>query len=94
MTVQARIGITGAAPQLLARGFDSTFSGRIALRPASGRVWVGRLPLELVATDEAGNQTPLGGELIVVIIPSFGERYIQTKLFDPYRYDGSDHIGA
>jgi len=28
--------------------------------------------------------------LVVVIIPSFGERYIQTKLFDPYRYEGSD----
>ena len=40
-----------------------------------------------------------GGEgrelgLIVTIIPSFGERYIQTKLFDPYRYDGSDEVGV
>jgi len=32
--------------------------------------------------------------LIVAIIPSFGERYIQTKLFDPYRYDGSDEVGV
>jgi cysteine synthase A len=32
--------------------------------------------------------------LIAVIIPSFGERYIQTSLFDPYRYEGSDDIGA
>ncbi len=32
--------------------------------------------------------------LIVVIIPSFGERYIQTKLFDPYRYDGSDDVAV
>ncbi len=33
-------------------------------------------------------------QLVVVIIPSFGERYIQTRLFDPYRYDGSDDIGV
>jgi cysteine synthase A len=33
-------------------------------------------------------------ELIVVIIPSFGERYIQTKLFEPYSYEGSDDIGT
>lgn len=32
--------------------------------------------------------------LIVVIIPSFGERYIQTTLFDPYRYEGSDDISV
>ncbi|MDJ0846765.1 MAG: cysteine synthase A [Myxococcota bacterium] len=32
--------------------------------------------------------------IIVVIIPSFGERYIQTKLFDPYRYDGSDDVAV
>jgi len=30
--------------------------------------------------------------LIVAIIPSFGERYIQTMLFDPYRYEGSDDV--
>jgi len=30
--------------------------------------------------------------LIVVILPSFGERYIQTKLFEPYRYEGSDDV--
>jgi len=33
-----------------------------------------------------------GDGLIVVIIPSYGERYIQTKLFDPYRYEGSDEV--
>jgi cysteine synthase A len=32
--------------------------------------------------------------MIVVIVPSFGERYIQTKLFDPYRYEGSDEVDA
>ena len=35
-----------------------------------------------------------GHDLIVVIIPSFGERYIQTALFDPYRYEGSDEVGV
>ena len=38
----------------------------------------------------AGPGKDLG--LIVVIIPSYGERYIQTKLFDPYRYEGSDEL--
>jgi cysteine synthase A len=31
-------------------------------------------------------------DIIVVILPSFGERYIQTMLFDPYRYEGSDDV--
>ena len=39
----------------------------------------------------AGDGKNLG--LIVVIIPSFGERYIQTVLFEPYRYEGSDDVG-
>jgi cysteine synthase A len=39
----------------------------------------------------AGDGAGLG--LIVAIIPSFGERYIQTKLFEPYRYEGSDDVG-
>jgi cysteine synthase len=40
----------------------------------------------------SGDGAKLG--LIVVIIPSFGERYIQTKLFEPYRYEGSDDVGV
>jgi len=43
--------------------------------------------LKYAAGDGSGN------ELIVVIIPSFGERYIQTKLFEPYSYEGSDDLG-
>ncbi len=31
-------------------------------------------------------------EIIVVVLPSFGERYIQTMLFDPYRDEGSDEV--
>ena len=32
------------------------------------------------------------GKLIVVIIPSFGERYLNTALFEPFRYEGSDDV--
>jgi cysteine synthase A len=32
------------------------------------------------------------GKLVVAIIPSFGERYLNTDLFAPYRYDGSDEV--
>ena len=39
---------------------------------------------------EPGN----AGKRIVVIIPSSGERYLQTALFEPYRYEGSDDVGA
>ena len=39
---------------------------------------------------QPGNQK----KLVVVIIPSFGERYLGTDLFAPYRYEGSDDVGA
>jgi cysteine synthase A len=32
------------------------------------------------------------GKLIVAIIPSFGERYLNTDLFAPFRYEGSDEV--
>jgi cysteine synthase A len=32
------------------------------------------------------------GKLIVAIIPSFGERYLNTDLFAAYRYEGSDDV--
>ena len=34
------------------------------------------------------------GKMIVAIIPSFGERYLGTDLFAPYRYEGSDEISS
>jgi cysteine synthase A len=37
---------------------------------------------------QPGNQ----GKLVIVIIPSFGERYLNTDLFAPYRYEGSDEV--
>ena len=48
----------------------------------------------VVAALEYASAEGRDDELIVVVIPSFGERYIQTKLFEPYRYDGSDDVGA
>lgn len=50
----------------------------------------GNVAAALKYAKQPGNEK----KLIVVIIPSFGERYIQTKLFEPYRYEGSDEIGA
>jgi cysteine synthase A len=32
------------------------------------------------------------GKLAVAIVPSFGERYLNTDLFAPYRYEGSDDV--
>jgi cysteine synthase len=46
----------------------------------------------VVAAIEYASAEGKDDELIVVVIPSFGERYIQTKLFDPYRYEGSDDL--
>jgi len=32
------------------------------------------------------------GKVVVAIIPSFGERYLNTDLFAPFRYEGSDDV--
>jgi cysteine synthase A len=34
------------------------------------------------------------GKLVVTLIPDFGERYLQTALFEPFRYEGSDEIAG
>jgi cysteine synthase A len=34
------------------------------------------------------------GQLVATIIPDFGERYLQTALFEPCRYEGSDEVLA
>ena len=44
------------------------------------------------AVIEYGKRRENEGKLVVVIIPSFGERYLNTDLFAPYRYDGSDEV--
>jgi cysteine synthase A len=44
------------------------------------------------AAIEYGKRRENEGKLVVVIIPSFGERYLNTDLFAPYRYDGSDEV--
>jgi cysteine synthase A len=48
----------------------------------------------VVAAIEYAKADGRAHDLIVVVLPSFGERYIQTALFDPYRYEGSDDVGA
>ncbi len=40
------------------------------------------------------NQPGNEGKTIVTIICDFGERYVQTALFEPMRYEGSDEIGT
>jgi len=44
------------------------------------------------AAIEYGSRPENAGKTIVTIICDFGERYIQTVLFDAMRYDGSDEI--
>ncbi|HVH06554.1 MAG TPA: cysteine synthase A [Myxococcota bacterium] len=46
----------------------------------------------VTAALEYGMRPENAGKMIVAIIPSFGERYLNTDLFAPYRYEGSDAI--
>jgi cysteine synthase A len=48
----------------------------------------------VAAALEYGRRPENEGKLVVAIIPSFGERYLNTDLFAPYRYEGSDDVGA
>jgi len=41
---------------------------------------------------EVARKPEAAGKLIVVILPSFGERYLSTALFEHLQYDGSDPI--
>ena len=44
------------------------------------------------AANEYGRKPENEGKLVVAIIPSFGERYLNTDLFASYRYEGSDEV--
>jgi cysteine synthase A len=44
------------------------------------------------AAIEYGRKPENEGKLVVAIIPSFGERYLNTDLFASYRYEGSDEV--
>ena len=46
--------------------------------------------LDCLAALEYARREGNAGKLIVAIIPSYGERYLNTDLFAPYRYEGSD----
>ena len=45
------------------------------------------------AAIEVGRRPEAAGKLIVAILPSFGERYLSTALFEHLQYEGSDEIG-
>jgi cysteine synthase A len=46
----------------------------------------------LKAAVEVAKRPENEGKLVVAIIPSYGERYLNTDLFAPYRYEGSDDV--
>jgi cysteine synthase A len=41
---------------------------------------------------QVGRRPEAEGKLIVIILPSYGERYLSTALFEHLRYDGSDEV--
>ncbi|NRA01055.1 MAG: cysteine synthase A [Myxococcales bacterium] len=44
----------------------------------------------ICAALEVGRRPEADGKLIVAILPSYGERYLSTKLFEDLQYEGSD----
>ena len=44
------------------------------------------------AACEVGRRVEAKGKRIVVILPSYGERYLSTALYEHLRYDGSDEV--
>ena len=48
----------------------------------------------VAAAIEYGSRPENAGKTVVTIICDFGERYIQTMLFDAFRYEGSDDVGV
>jgi cysteine synthase A len=46
----------------------------------------------VVAALRVASRPELAGKLIVAILPSFGERYLTTALFEHLQYEGSDEV--
>jgi len=41
---------------------------------------------------EVGKRAEAEGKLIVIVLPSYGERYLSTALFEDLRFEGSDDV--
>ncbi len=39
-----------------------------------------------------GSRPEAKGKLIVVVLPSYGERYLSTALYEHLNYEGSDEV--
>ncbi len=48
----------------------------------------------VVAALEYAGEKRNAGKLVVTLVPDFGERYLQTALFEPCRYEGSDELSV
>jgi cysteine synthase A len=78
--------------QVITVGDDAAFTMARRLAKEEGLLCGISSGANVQAAIEYAKRRENEGKLVVVIIPSFGERYLNTDLFAPYRYDGSDEV--